>query len=183
MKLFLPLALAALVASCALAQPDDGTAYNPIQCSSTNTCLCTGAGSVQCSKCPDDGGSPFVNQNVCWCSGIPGGGVSGTGSECNPLKTNGPAAKTPDDGTAYNPILCEAVGECACGGQGDALCALCADDTGSQNQFKKVCVCENIPGGGVSGTGRECNPNRTNGPSKSTKPSGCRRRRRRRRRL
>lgn len=68
----------------------DDVPYEPILCGAVSECNCTGAGDAQCSKCPDDGGSANVNNDVCWCSGVPS---TGTGNECNPLKTNGPGKK------------------------------------------------------------------------------------------
>lgn len=86
------LILHAFVASALLAAvfadtDPSGTPYNPILCDSVAECECSGVGNVQCSKCPDDGGSSNVNNNVCWCSNVPG---VATGNECNPLKSNGP---------------------------------------------------------------------------------------------
>lgn len=62
--------------------------YIPILCESVGECSCPAAGEAQCSKCPDDGGSPNVDNDVCWCSDVPS---KESRVECNPLKINGPA--------------------------------------------------------------------------------------------
>lgn len=90
----IPLALTAVLLATSFAQQDiddEGFIYNPILCSSVFECDCSGLGTAQCSKCPDDGGSANVNNNVCWCSGVPS---VLTGNECNPLKPNGPKSAT-----------------------------------------------------------------------------------------
>lgn len=132
-------------------------------------------------KCPDDGGSPFVNDNVCVCAFGAGGGPRGTGFECDPLKNEGPvAAAAPTPAGDYNPITCSADSECACTGSGTPSCSLCSDDGGSPFVNTKVCVCGFGTGGGPRGTGFECDPAKAEGPKKAP-PVGCKRRRRRRR--
>lgn len=63
--------------------------YKPIVCGSKKQCGCTGSGTVQCGKCPDDGMSKFKEFSVCYC-GLADGGPRGTGYECDPVKLEGP---------------------------------------------------------------------------------------------
>lgn len=82
-----------LVAAFAQDTDDEGFVYDPILCGSVFECECSGLGTPQCSRCPDDEGSANVNNDVCWCGQVPlaqSGNSVLTGNECNPLKANGP---------------------------------------------------------------------------------------------
>lgn len=74
-----------------------GTEYRPFRCTRPSQCLCRGIGDAQCSRCPDDKGSKYKNENVCWCKGVmptKRGSLQGEGhregNECSPIKPNGP---------------------------------------------------------------------------------------------
>lgn len=61
--------------------------YEPLLCSAKTDCQCS-IGEAICSLCPDDGGSEYEYDVVCWCSGLPYGATP-TGNGCNPDKEYG----------------------------------------------------------------------------------------------
>lgn len=172
------LALTAVLLVAAFAQ--ETVPYNPILCGSVTECGCSGPGNVQCSPCPDDGGSPNVNNDVCWCSDLPFGGTGGQGNECNPLKLNGPQAAQPG-GSEAAPAAPQAADSATCYGPGIRN----QGPAGFPAVPYKPCCDGNAAAEKPGDWGKFCpSESGSNSAPASTDVAGndCRRRRRRRRR-
>lgn len=147
-----------------------GFPYVPITCHHASQCRCreAGYGSPHCSRCPDDRGSRYRYQNVCWCKDV---FWQKGRNECNPLKNGGPQEVGDIDSTRreYRPLRCYRKNQCACQGRGEPQCSWCPDDGGSKNKYNNVCWCKGIYWGWngkfLGSHGNECNQFKEGGPS------------------
>lgn len=148
-----------------------GPEYVPIMCDSADNCGCKrGHGNPQCSRCPNDEGSPTTYENVCWCTNF---WWDGEEFECNSKGDNGPF-RVDNNGRGsnmgalsldapYKPIECYINKQCGCIG-GIPKCSQCPGDDSSEFQAKDACWCDDAFDSN-SGA-QECNPANRGGPFK-----------------